>query len=63
MLQDDFKELGIDTKITAKNIPALLNLCNDRKAYKIRTKILCNTGCSIRGKPARSSATDASNRS
>ena len=64
-LQDDLNELNIRIKLTAENIPELIDLCNDRNAYRNRTKIKCDTGCGMRGKPARGSGVKAtpSNRS
>ena len=52
-LQEDLTELNINIKITADNIPELVDLCSDRNAYRYKTNIKCDTGCGMRGKPAR----------
>lgn len=64
-IQDDLNELNIDIKLTTENIPELIDLCKDRNAYRNRTQIKCDTGCGMRGKPARqrSVKTTPSNRS
>ena len=55
-LQDDLNELNTRIKLTAENILELIDLCKDRNAYRNRTKIKCDTGCGMRGKPARGSS-------
>ena len=52
-LPDDIKELNINIKITADDVPELVGLCNDRSLYRNKTNIKCHAGCGMQGKPVR----------